>query len=371
MLTYSPASADFRVQPELMACEQSPCVKPTLGAKPSSPKRGREYWSGQTLEPSAWVSPSKQDEVRGSLPPRPQDTGVPLNQMLASAWPTVQANLAVAGNKSRSADRKDELLLAGLVHKMSGFSQQAFHASLPAGPGSKEARAMTAGSGVRLLKCSNQSGPCGQFLKTLLVSRTWRSLEFNLKWTPKDVLSGIWELWRIEWDDERSTKFWKRLKRKDTTFPGGQTARPSFCLYQLAPSAPRTGECDTGLFASGWPTVTSRDGEHNPQASQATMKRNSRPLNEVLYAARATPKKAEGGPDYAKSERGLLPGGSTSLSLPTEIAGATTSGCLARTEKFVVRLTTLSAWLMGYTGQYLALWETASSGRSRRKLLKP
>jgi len=47
--------------------------------------------------------------------------------------------------------------------------------------------------------------------------------------------------------------------------------------------------------------------------------------------------------------------------------GQITSGCLARTEKFVVRLMTLSAWLMGYTAAYLAHWETASSRRSRRE----
>jgi hypothetical protein len=52
--------------------------------------------------------------------------------------------------------------------------------------------------------------------------------------------------------------------------------------------------------------------------------------------------------------------------IPNKLArGVTTSGCLAQTEKFVVRLTTLSAWLMGYTAQYLALWETASSRKSR------
>jgi len=49
--------------------------------------------------------------------------------------------------------------------------------------------------------------------------------------------------------------------------------------------------------------------------------------------------------------------------------GQAPSGCLARTEKFVVRLMTLSAWLMGYTGAYLAHWETASSRKSRQRSL--
>ncbi|MCE5336799.1 MAG: hypothetical protein LLG06_19655 [Desulfobacteraceae bacterium] len=44
--------------------------------------------------------------------------------------------------------------------------------------------------------------------------------------------------------------------------------------------------------------------------------------------------------------------------------GINSSGCLALTEKFVVRLTTLSAWLMGYTAAYLGHWETQSSRKS-------
>jgi len=43
------------------------------------------------------------------------------------------------------------------------------------------------------------------------------------------------------------------------------------------------------------------------------------------------------------------------------ISDQTRSGSLALTEKFVVRLTTLSAWLMGYTAAYLRHWETRSS----------
>ena len=49
------------------------------------------------------------------------------------------------------------------------------------------------------------------------------------------------------------------------------------------------------------------------------------------------------------------------------VRGANPSGSLALTESFVVRLTTLSAWLMGYTAAYLAHWETASSRKSRPK----
>jgi len=42
----------------------------------------------------------------------------------------------------------------------------------------------------------------------------------------------------------------------------------------------------------------------------------------------------------------------------SEVCGTLTSGHLARTEKFVERLTTLSAWLMGYPEKYLRHWGT-------------
>jgi hypothetical protein len=41
---------------------------------------------------TGWVSPTRQDASRGSLPPRPQDTGVPLSQQAAlTCWPTPSA----------------------------------------------------------------------------------------------------------------------------------------------------------------------------------------------------------------------------------------------------------------------------------------
>jgi hypothetical protein len=46
-------------------------------------------------------------------------------------------------------------------------------------------------------------------------------------------------------------------------------------------------------------------------------------------------------------------------------SGITMSGCLARTEKFAVRLMILSAWLMGYPWSYLQNWER--KGDKRRK----
>ena len=311
MLTSLPASPDSHSQPELMACEQSPCAKLTPAAKPSSPKRGRESRSVRTLEPSAWVSPSKQDEVRGSLPPRPQDTGVPLNQMLAEAWPTPNAHGGQAGNNTRGHDRQDEILLGGLVRWMnkSGSLPLAFPASPPAGPGSKEARQMTVGSGRRLSRSLLPYDPLGDFSRILLESETWGSPEFYLTWKHKATRQG--------------------------------------CLvWELAPSAPRTGECDTGLFAGAWPTVKASD-EKQPHTKDC-------------------PGKTDAQRKKAGAFNSELLGNASGIR-----RGSTTSGCLARTEKFVVRLTTLSAWLMGYTAAYLAHWATASCGRSRKPSSKP
>lgn len=246
-------------------------------------------------------------------------------------------------------------------------------------PGSEGARQMTAISGRKLFPLFSKSDPLGACSKTLLGLEIWGSMEFLLNW-------------------------------KITTTPQGRL------ILELAPSDPRTGECDTGLFADVWATTTAHERTHSPRQvdhgqqlanqvesasptpasrdvkgqtqnpersdyipnilkanwptprsedseSTGAHRGNADTLTSAAKAAWATPKKAESGPDYAIASREDSGG----TSLPTQTAGKITSGCLARTEKFVVRLTTLSAWLMGYTAQYLAHWATASSGRSRKK----
>lgn len=222
---------------------------------------------------------------------------------------------------------------------------------------------MTAGSGRRLCRSLLPSDPLGPFSRILLESETWASPEFYLTWDVKATRQG--------------------------------------CLvWELAPSAPRTGECDTGLFADAWPTTRSRDYKDTGDGEWTMERKDGKsrtdqlghalksgwptPRSEdsesagahrgtpytLISAARtawATPKKAESGPDFAIANREDSGG----TSLPTQIAGPTTSGCLARTEKFVVRLTTLSAWLMGYTAQYLAPWATASCRKSPRRSSAP
>jgi hypothetical protein len=87
----------------------------------------------------------------------------------------------------------------------------------------------------------------------------------------------------------------------------------------------------------------------------------------VLRASWPTPDKSaatrgQQDPIVAKQE-----GHSVRLNDYIPASGPTTFGSLAQTEKFVVRLQTLSAWLMGYTAQYLRHWETAKSRKSPAK----
>lgn len=318
--TYSLGLGVSLLQRELMGCEPSPCASQTQGAKPSLAKRGRESRSGRTLEPSAWPTPDASE----------------------------------AGKTSRDGDRVDEPLLGGLIREASGSLPLAFPASQPHGPGSNSARQMTAGSGKRLCRSLLPSDPLGDFSRILLESETWASPEFYLTWDVKATRYG--------------------------------------CLvWELAPSAPRTGECDTGLFAEGCPTPRSEDSESTGAhrgtpdtltsaaklADIAAVEVTDSSTSQTIISANARTAEEAAWPTC---DKGMMTRGSRKLSKTGEHhdkvndltpRGATTSGCLARTEKFVERLTTLSAWLMGYTAAYLAHWATASSGRSRPKSSRP
>lgn len=88
-------------------------------------------------------------------------------------------------------------------------------ASLLVQPGSDEARAMTATSGLKCCELSKISGPLGSLVKMLLGSSTWRSTRCYLTWKPLGTPSS-------------------RL------------------LFQLAASTPRI----EGTEFSSWPTPT-------------------------------------------------------------------------------------------------------------------
>lgn len=112
-----------------------------------------------------------------------------------------------------------------------------------------------------------------------------------------------------------------------------------------------------------WSTMTKVTGEHPGRIKIKDGQQSclSAEINGAMAMASAwpTPDASEAGKTSRSADRKdeALIGGLTRGPMP--------SGCLARTEKFVERLATLSAWLMGYTAAYLRHWETASSRKSR------
>ena len=294
--------------PEPTESGPSPCASATPSAKPSSPKRGRESRSGGMCERSVWPTPRADN---------------------------IQSTRTEGGNPV-----KDGLSLSQVIKEGSGFSQPAFPASQPHGPGSSEARRMTAGSGLTLSMYFRASDPLGRFSRILLASETWASPEFYLNWKVKATRCGC-------------------------------------SVFQLAPSAPRTGESDTGLFAAGWGTPNCMD-EIGPRSQEALAraKKKAGCCNIKDQLPQVWPTTSQGDwksptPNPAKHGQSVPPASEHNLTNRLYHAGNVSYGCLARTEKFVERLTTLSAWLMGYTGAYLAHWATASSRRSPKSSSKP
>jgi hypothetical protein len=226
----------------------------------------------------------------------------------------------------------------------SGSLPLASPASLPLGLVCNEERKMTAGSGRRLSVLLPQSGPLGRCLKILLESETWASPEYSLRWKLKATKCGC-------------------------------------SVFQLAPSARRTDERGIGLSATSWQTVTAtmieggEDRQEKRMEFRRAMGRNSFAHGNLgeqmgmlspLESAWPTPtgrdhKGATQNPERMDYVPNILQAG----------IGPMPSTCLARTEKFAVRLMTLSAWLMGYTAAYLAHWATASSRKSRPKSSQP
>jgi hypothetical protein len=120
------------------------------------------------------------------------------------------------------------------------------------------------------------------------------------------------------------------------------------------------------VLKATWPTP---DASKAGKTSRSGERKDEPLIGGLVRSAWTTPQKHDvtGRSDTQKAIHGTKHG-CACLVQDAKRIGITSSGCLARTEKFVVRLTTLSAWLMGYTGAYLAHWETASSRKSRRGL---
>ena len=220
---------------------------------------------------------------------------------------------------------------------------------------------MTAGSGRRLYESYGKHRPLGAFLKILLESETWNSTEFYLEW---------------------------RLK-----------ATKSRCLvFQLAPSMPRTGANATGLSEGTWrtPRATDQAGPASTRCRNFTEGIKSEfQLREQVKAIWPTPDASKAGKTSRSGDRKGEPliggivrsvwatpnasdgsGGGQhpdkrvghSQQIADQASGNASYGCLAQTEKFVVRLGILSAWLMGYPWSYLKNWER--KGDKRRKTAK-
>lgn len=252
---------------------------------------------------------------------------------------------------------------------------------------------MCAGSGRTLSASLPKSDPLGPFLRILLGSEAYSSIEFNFQWKKKPLLRTRTECWVIieshalsakreklydEWGNPLLIKSWRRLSCSD--MPSSQSE------YQLALSMPRTAENATG----SWPTPRSEDSEQTgphrgvpdtltsaakatwptPRVTQPSTVHQSKsggPPQNLRVLAKATWATPNASVNSGGASAKPRIGHTTECHDQLKASGTISSGCLAATESFVERLTNLSMWLMGYTAAYCRHWATASSGRLLRK----
>ena len=273
--------------------------------------------------------------------------------------------------------------LTGQSGEGDGYSQQEFLANPQVEPASNEARLMTAGSGRKLCACLPKQSLIGAFSRILLESETWGSTEYLLRWralATKSRRYSIFQLARLTprnsgtditlWGTPRVSRgqYCSGKNGAECITLEGQVKRswptPRGTDEKLSHQNPGHGNSLPGALRM-WPTPASRDWK-SPNSSQSTAERNARPLNEVLHSIWPTPNAAmanRGRSNNLPAQRGHA------KNLPDYLParGTATYGCLAQTDKFGVRLATLSCWLMGYTAAYFKHWAIASSGKSRRK----
>jgi hypothetical protein len=99
----------------------------TTGINPDGTTRERiDMLPRQAMHLAAWVSPTT-DAKRGGLPPRPQDTGVPLTQQVPlSSWPTPMAGTKATAtyNEAGSTDSsRQTTYLCGKDIRGSGITE--------------------------------------------------------------------------------------------------------------------------------------------------------------------------------------------------------------------------------------------------------
>ena len=208
------------------------------------------------------------------------------------------------------------------------YCQQEFLVKVQVEPGSNEAKKMCAGSGQRLLPLLNTSTPVGACLKTLLGSTTWGSTEYLLTWRASVTKRGSLRFRLVPSTPRRSGRgFGSWLTPRETMIM--ETPEK----FRARKNSKRANDRKNGMpnlavqVKAIWPTPQSYDGKRGGPQS---------------------PEKCKEGNHGQKLQ---------------DYIGQSSYGPLALTESFVVRLTTLSAWLMGYTGAYLRHWETRLSRR--------
>lgn len=276
------------------------------------------------------------------------------------------------------------------------FSPEDHLASLPAVPGSREAREMTAGSGRKLCACLTKQSRIASFSRILLESSTWGSTEYFLKWSGSATKANRSIFRLVPWTvrnsgiESGSSGFWPTPLSEDSEQTGAHHGKPDTLTNAAktwpAPcagdqkqhrnaTAKRNKVPPTGIHAgqtltdavSTWPTPQSRDEKGETQNAH-----RMDAVPNVLKSSWPTPqehdKTGKRGKNNTFSDGHYYP---HDLATASDQLGKTQYGCLARTENFVVRLTTLSTWLMGYTGAYLARWETRSVRKSQRKSSSP
>jgi hypothetical protein len=222
---------------------------------------------------------------------------------------------------------------------------------------------MTAGSGRKLCESFPKSGPLGRCLKTLLASETWASPEFYLTWKAQGTKQGSL-VYRLVPSAPRIGENGTGSSDTVATWQPPQKALvpeiPEYWQATRGAKASKGPNLCTQVMMATWPTPDASDAG---KTSRSGERQDEMLMGGLVRASWATPTKADGMGGPGNSGRD----GGENLRTQALLPGPMPSTCLALTESFVVRLTTLSAWLMGYTGAYLAHWETASSRRSRRK----
>jgi hypothetical protein len=304
-------------------------------------------------------------------------------------------------------------------------SPEEFPVSPQVEPGSNKARKMTAGSGQRLSESFPKSGPLGYFSRILLESATWDSQEYYLRWEvtatkcgcsvfqlvpsiPRTGGCGI-GLWHTPQraNECQGPKALSRLQKETIGKQNPQITLPDHVRAIIPVPWRNVSNQEPGVSVE---RLVDKDGNPWKPGQRAYDKITGRlaqvGLTQELKAVWSTP--THGDASMSGSRNATNPnvnrgesltdqprgdGGRGRATWPTPKCSDHTGGparadgsapehhhkmadyligirpfsCLARTESFVVRLTTLSAWLMGYDGHYLKWWgrSTArSSGHS-------